>query len=650
MEDWARTVVELARVDGAVNVDLPDDQARTAAAALSLDYVRIDDIDRWGITATTCHPSWVGPATPPGQRLVIAGPPGELWQAVAAGDLPADHLAGIDHSVLSVLPSAGPDDVGRAQLNDTTLLRRTLASFGETIGSQAPMPTSTVVWVTEPDDLHDCWDFWNARALAPVRFGPMPMILLPHNQIQHWLKFDTQFEHILRRRAEFTPDVLLTSTNIPDAALDEIASLLHLERTDDAIQRGHNFSAAVRTPPFTYRVVPNVGPLVRFTRIYGVSTQVDIHVFDSGTTARFASPVAFRARSTLMRFGGAPFRGLPRRPVIAKLVEQNAIWREDAIQVGTMALEQYAFPLHIPSLQQATHTLLADATTSYQPSHKGRLATGIQRNIDLAVLRRPNLFKVVRQLTTPRMKQFITEAKKQFKGHDKIDEIIDKLKPLAEEWGARSERKTATAYNLNKGATPDNVAALEQLCDLSWAERGLRVKCTDCGLDTFVPLNDVAPRGSATCRGCGSRQNYASGNSEISIFYRLDSLVDLASDQGVIPHLITIAELNRREPQSWFLPGVDARFADRENPLEADIFGVYGGRVAAGEVKTSGSDFTDDQITKDIDICRRLRADLYIMSAIDTIADEAQSTAKSLCADAGLDLIVLTSADLSADS
>lgn len=44
-----------------------------------------------------------------------------------------------------------------------------------------------------------------------------------------------------------------------------------------------------------------------------------------------------------------------------------------------------------------------------------------------------------------------------------------------------------TAAGLDKGATPDNVAALEQLCELGWAERGLRVKCTACGLGTFVP-------------------------------------------------------------------------------------------------------------------------------------------------------------------
>jgi hypothetical protein len=650
VEDWARNVVTLARMDGAVNVNLPREEADAAAAALGLDCVPLSDIDRWGTTMFTCHPGLVGPAAPPDPALVIAGSPGNLWQATAAGDLTTEHLEGLAPGILPVRRAFTPDDAGRAQLTKTTLLDRTLVAFGETTGSHAPFPTSTIVWVTEPDDLRDCWDFWNARALAPIRFGPMPMILLPRNEIQHWIKFDQQFQHILRRRADFAPDVLLTSTNIPDSDLEEIAELLHLEHTDDEIRHGEDYSAQLRTPPFTYRIEPTVAPLVNFPRVYGTSTQIDIHVFDNGTTTRFPSPVAFRAGHTLMRFGGAPFRGLPRRPAVAKLVEQNAVWREDAIQFTTMALEQYTFQLRIPTLQQAAHALLGKATTRYQPSHKGRLATGIQRNIDLAVLRHPHLIKVVRQLTTPRMQQFIREAKRQFTGEDNLDAIIEKLKPLAEDWGARSERKMVTAAGLDKGATPHNVAALEQLCDLGWAERGLRVKCTDCGLDTFVPLGDVAPRGSAACRGCGSRQNYTSGTTEISIFYRLDSLVDLASDQGVIPHLVTIAELNRREPQSWFLPGVDTWFTDRDNPLEADIFGVHAGRVLVGEVKSSGSEFTTDQITKDIDICTRLGADLYVMSALDTITAEAQTTATDLCKEAGVDLLVLTGADLLTDN
>jgi hypothetical protein len=91
----------------------------------------------------------------------------------------------------------------------------------------------------------------------------------------------------------------------------------------------------------------------------------------------------------------------------------------------------------------------------------------------------------------------ITEVKKQFKDHNQVDEIVQGLTPLAEEWAARVERKMETACNLVGGPTSENVATLEQLCELGWAERGLRVKCTVCGRVTFVSLDAVAPRGKA---------------------------------------------------------------------------------------------------------------------------------------------------------
>lgn len=51
VENWARNLFDLARVDGAVNVDLPDEEAQVAAAALGLECVPIAEIDRWGACA-----------------------------------------------------------------------------------------------------------------------------------------------------------------------------------------------------------------------------------------------------------------------------------------------------------------------------------------------------------------------------------------------------------------------------------------------------------------------------------------------------------------------------------------------------------------------------------------------------------------------
>jgi hypothetical protein len=597
----------------------------------------------------TCYPGSVGPPAPRDPAVVIASQTGELWQAVAAGDLTAEHLSVRGPAVLPIRRGGTPDDVGRAQLHSTTLLRRTQAVFGETSGSQDLGAAPAIVWMTDQNDLRNCWDFWNIRALCPIRFGSMPMILLPRDQIQHWIGFDQQFAHTLQRGDEFAPDVLLTSSDLPEAELEEVAHLLHLERSDDPVRRGHRSPAPMRTAPFTYRLATDIGRFVDFKRVYGTSTQVDIHIFAQGSTVRFASPVEFRAGATLMRLGGTPFNGLPRRKVVAQQVHPGAIWREDAVQISVYAKTQYTLEIRVPSLSEAAHALLAQVTTRYQLSDKGRLADGIQQNIDVAALRRPHVFDVIRQLTTPRTKQFLAEVKKQFKelaAELQDDAIVEQFRPLAAEWGGRAERRICAVSGLRGGATQDNVTALETLAGLRWAERGLRIKCTDCRIDSFLPLEGTGVRGAATCPGCGSAQAYASDKSGVSIFYRLDSLVDRASDQGVIPHLLTIAELSRRCPRSWFLPGVDVWFASEETNKEADIVGIYDGQLVVGEVKTSGSEFTDPELTKDVDVCHRLGADKFVMAATDSIADDRQSTARRLCEGSGIELVVLTATDL----
>ena len=75
--------------------------------------------------------------------------------------------------------------------------------------------------------------------------------------------------------------------------------------------------------------------------------------------------------------------------------------------------------------------------------------------------------------------------------------------------------------------------------------------------------------------------------------YRLNSHLDFLSDQGVLPHLLAIAALQRQGKKSHFVPGVDVWFSqDLSDKPEADIFGVRDGQVLCGEVKTSASEFT----------------------------------------------------------
>src|ERR1700729_1887103 len=67
------------------------------------------------------------------------------------------------------------------------------------------------------------------------------------------------------------------------------------------------------------------------------------------------------------------------------------------------------------------------------------------------------------------------------------------------------------------------------------------------------------------------------------MFYRLNALIDRASDQGVLPHLLARAALQKLDDTSHVLPGADLRFPDGSR-LEVDLVGVLRGKVVAGEV------------------------------------------------------------------
>lgn len=219
--------------------------------------------------------------------------------------------------------------------------------------------------------------------------------------------------------------------------------------------------------------------------------------------------------------------------------------------------------------------------------------------------------------------------------------LVDRL---VAQWGHRGERRYRDASQVSK----PSAAALETLVNRQWAERGFEIACTHCGISTFVPMADVPTRGPAICGGCQSPQSYTLAKTTPKVVYRLDALVDRASDQGVLPHLLVIAALTAQDPDSSLLPGANVTFSDSpdEDGPEVDIFGVHQARVLAGEVKTKAVDFTPDQLARDVDLSKRLRADAHLLAAIDTVPADTEAAARGLRCDAGLELLVLSQPQL----
>ena len=418
--------------------------------------------------------------------------------------------------------------------------------------------------------------------------------------------------------------------------LHETAAHLGLELTTEPVVSGIDSLAPLRLPPFNYRTDIDVRPWFMFERSYGRVTEVDVHQFSDITSVRFPSPVTFSGLGfALVRFWGEPFEALPQRAVVADLVQVGASWAQGAIQIRTYANNDYLAQLHIPGLPETVRALIGDVTASWELSRPGKIGMALLESADTEVLLEPGIFEAITELTTPRSKSVVRELE----GIVAEGVSAELIAELAASWGGRAERR----YRAQSKLTP--ALALERLCEVGWAERGLQITCATCTLTTFVPLAATSQR--AECPGCQSPARYEI-SAAVTVFYRLDSYLDLASDQGVLPHLLAIAALARRHRQSYFLPGTNINLADGQ-PLEVDIFGVCDGRVLAGEVKTKAADFTPTQIERDVALSRRLGADVHLLTAVDDVPDDIVASARTMCDAAGIRLIVLQREDLRPD-
>ena len=121
--------------------------------------------------------------------------------------------------------------------------------------------------------------------------------------------------------------------------------------------------------------------------------------------------------------------------------------------------------------------------------------------------------------------------------------------------------------------------------------------------------------------------------------------MDFANDSGVVAHLMVIAALPRRHEHTFLKPGVDLFLTDGAKG-EADVLGICDGKLVSGEVKMSGHAFTDRQVDKDLDIAQRLRSEVYVMAATDTIKDEVKERTRARCDELGVQLLLLERDDL----
>lgn len=646
-QNW-RQLLSVLKPDGAVAVHLSSETAQLTAASLGLPLVQLPHIDHGSPVSWTVHPTAVLPPTQtapapweaPPPQYYGAGNSQPLWAVTAAGQLNEEHCSDYLRSGLAAVSL--PDDLflAQAQLLRNTVLDLTLSQFSER-WARGAADAPTVIWVTLPDSLKDCLLFWNLRCLRPLRFASAPFLLIP-DYADNLLGLGQQLPRLLGRSGDFEPDVSLLSESVPPSRLQDLASHLGLVPSEAQLKLGGQ-RYEVRSPPFTYRLGLDPRTWVFFERGYGLQTEVVSALSSEDTIVDWDSSITFVSSGySLVRFAGAPLRHLPRRQSVACLVHGNARWVDSELQLQTSALNHYQFHLRIPDLPDVTNALLRDATTEFALSDKGRIGSVLAGSIDLEVLLRPRMYEIVCGLTTPRSQRLFRELNRRRASGAEL-----RLAEFVENLGVRLERRYRAISQMPKHV--ENVRALEQLVGSGWAERGLELRCQACGVAYFVPFLSVVDE--AACPGCSTSGGYTVESTGPVVSYRLNSLVDRASDQGVLPHLLVMAVIELRSTAQFLLPGVNVVLrGERSNTIaeapEVDVFGVIDGRVAAGEVKTGAQEFTAAQVRRDIELSCRLGVDIHIMASVGQINSETRQFADVLAKRERLDLLILDSSDL----
>ena len=628
-------------MDGLVNVNIDSDTAERVAETLGLPVVDLADIDTSGRTQFSMHPANLHQTRLrfADRAAVLARADGALWEKTAAGDLTAEQVADCEGASVPVWRPRTADLIGRAQLEETCWLDVGAAHFAEHEMVGGPFAAPTIVWVTEPDSVEDCVYFWNLRALRSRRLRPAPMLLVPADGIFHWTGFADALAYRLARPEVIEPDVVLSSTSVEAERLDEIAGLLGLVRSTGPPRGGMGFSPPPpKRAPFTYRW--DIAPRSYFLspRRYGETTHTLVQVYRDGTVVEVDSPVQFTGGGgVLVRVASSAFDGLPKRPTTASLVMDDASWSEDELELAAYAQNRYRLELRIPSLRDAAWALLKNRTAQAALSTKGQLAHRLKELGAAEVLLQDSVTQVIESLRTRRSQDLERALRRALDHVSPTDELRDRLEELASEWGQRSKRGFLPISSI-KGLGENAGSAVEGLCFRSWAERGLKIRCDQCRIRSFVPLPETTPE--PRCPACGAtntRFEPVGGDPDNGpeMHYRLNARVDRAADQGIIPHLFADAVLTAEDPQTFLLQGVDVTFEDGRT-REVDLYGITAGKVVAGEAKTDTAEFTPGQLESDIELSAALGADIHLIVSTGEISSTTEEQARQVAEARGL--------------
>lgn len=528
-----------------------------------------------------------------------------------------------------IVPSGNDVDSAMNQIQGMTIIEATGVQCGE-VALEGVMSGFALIWIAEKSSLKDALWFWNIRALMSRSLSPLKAALVTPEAAINQL-FTLTLDKLKLGQKWTTPDVLLQSLSIEKERLRSIGSAMGLSLLDDNSRVSFHLGGTRRTDePLTGLIQVDPRQFLLGNREVGVRSTSVVAVEQPTTVLRLASPVSFVNRGGRLRARvSGPLLRVPHRDSVANLFHRNGSWKQGGLEIETSPMDVYHLEISVPSPHAVLCEALSSAGLRFELSQPGRLAdavTGLLKP-DMRLFAYADMRAVVAALTTKRSKTLARAIRRLERGLDGRAAAV-----IADRVGSQLAQ---VAYPVNSVASitgislRDAAELLERLARLGLAERGLLVRCDKCNLRPFVPLQVTSL--ASMCPACRSQAAYATNDAgEIQVYYRLNALLDRASDQGVIAHMFVMDQLAPDPTTSHFVLG--AQIHEEKNNLgEVDLLGYDAHQVMCGEIKTSLARLTLSEITKTIDLALRMNADTVIFGCMEEIAQELVEVIAERC-------------------